>query len=86
MSILIQIIDLLYWVFTLAILARVLLSWTKIDPYHPIARLLVPVTEPILAPIRRLLPATAGLDFSPIIAIVALDILRRLLMSILLNV
>ncbi|HEY52948.1 MAG TPA: YggT family protein [Caldilineae bacterium] len=85
MSFLIQFIDLLYWVLTLAILARVLLSWTKIDPYHPAARLLVQVTEPILAPIRRFLPTTAGLDFSPVIAIVALGLIRRLLVSILLN-
>ena len=86
MSFLIQFINLLYWILTLAILARVLLSWTRIDPYHPLARLLVQVTEPILAPIRRLLPATAGLDFAPLIVIVALDILRRLLISVLLNI
>jgi YggT family protein len=85
MSFLIRFIDLLYWVLTLAILARVLLSWVRIDPYHPAVRLLIQVTEPILAPIRRLLPATAGLDFSPLIVIVALDILRRLLVGVLLR-
>ena len=86
MFILIQVIELVYWVLTIAILARVLLSWVRMDRYPAVARLVVQITEPILAPIRRLLPATAGLDFSPVIAIVALDILRRLLVSVLLKV
>ena len=85
MTYLIQFINLLYWVFTLAILARVLLSWVRIDPYHPIPRLIVQITEPILGPIRRLLPSTAGLDFSPFVAIIGLDIIRRLLMAVLQN-
>ncbi len=86
MFILIQVIELVYWVLTIAILARVLLSWVRMDRYPAVVRLVVQITEPILAPIRRLLPATAGLDFSPVIAIVGLDILRRLLVSILLKV
>ncbi len=86
MFILIQVIELVYWVLTIAILARVLLSWVRMDRYPAVVRLVVQITEPILAPIRRLLPATAGLDFSPVIAIVALDILRRLLVSVLLKV
>jgi YggT family protein len=83
MTYLVQFINLLYWVLTIAILARVLLSWVRIGPYHPIARLIVQITEPILGPIRRLLPSTAGLDFSPFVAIIALDIIRRLLMAVL---
>ena len=83
MTYLIQFIELLYWILTIAILARVLLSWVRFDRYPAIARLVVQITEPILAPIRRLLPATAGLDFSPFIAIIALDIIRRLLIGIL---
>ena len=83
MTFLIQFIDLLYWVFVIAILARVLLSWTRIDPYHPLARLVVQITEPVLAPIRRLLPSAAGMDFSPVVAIIGLDIIRRLLTAIL---
>ncbi len=83
MTYLIQFIELLYWVLTIAILARVLLSWVRMDRFPAIARLVVQITEPILAPIRRLLPATAGLDFSPFIAIIALDIIRRLLIGIL---
>jgi len=83
MTYLIQFIELLYWILTIAILVRVLLSWVRFDRYPAIARLVVQITEPILAPIRRLLPSTAGLDFSPFIAIIALDIIRRLLIGIL---
>ena len=83
MFILIQVIELVYWVLTIAILARVLLSWVRLDRYPAVANLVIQITEPILAPIRRLLPATAGLDFSPFIAIIALDIIRRLLIGLL---
>lgn len=54
-----------------------------IDPAagNPITRFLVELTEPILAPIRRLMPATGGLDFSPTIVLVLLFFLQRFLVS-----
>ena len=85
MALLIQLIDLLYWILVLAIIARAVLSWVRTDPYNPFVRIIVQITEPILAPIRRVLPATAGLDFSPLIAIIGLDILHRLLITLLLS-
>ncbi|RME83340.1 MAG: YggT family protein [Caldilineae bacterium] len=77
-------INLLANILVLALIARAILSWVRIDPYHPIIRLLDQITEPVLAPIRRLLPMAAGLDFSPIIAIVLIDIVRRFLLALLL--
>lgn len=76
-------ISLLFEILSWAIIIRVLLSWVRLDPYHPIIRLLDQITEPILAPIRKILPATGGFDFSPIIAIVLLELIRRLLFSVL---
>jgi len=72
-------INILYWAFWILILARVILSFVRLDPYHPIVRMVFEVTEPILAPIRRILPPMSGLDFSPLIALLLLDLLRRLL-------
>lgn len=67
--------------YSMVILARVLMSWVQIDPNSPLARTLIDVTEPVLKPIRDLLPPTAGLDFSPIIAIILLQVVGQLLIT-----
>ena len=56
------------------IIARAVLSWVSPDPYNPIVRFLIQVTEPLLAWIRRLVPPIAGLDFSVLIAILLVQI------------
>lgn len=65
--------------YSLLILARVLMSWVQVDPDSPLARTLIDLTEPVLGPIRNLLPPTAGLDFSPIIAIVLMNVVAQML-------
>lgn len=67
--------------YSMVILARVLMSWVQIDPNSPLARTLIDVTEPVLKPIRDLLPPAAGLDFSPIIAIILLQVVGQLLIT-----
>jgi YggT family protein len=52
------------------VLARVLLSFAAIDPYHPVAQFLYRLTEPVLEPIRRILPRTGMLDLSPMVALI----------------
>lgn len=82
-------VDILFRFASLAILARVILSWlpmagVRIDPYHPVIRFLYQITDPILDPIRRF--ATFGMmDFSPIVALILLDIIRRVLVTILIS-
>lgn len=66
--------------YSLVILARVLMSWVQVDPDSPLARTLIDLTEPVLGPIRNALSPAAGLDFSPIIAIVLLNVLGQMLM------
>lgn len=70
-------IQILQFVFLARLVAQL------IDPAagNPITRFLVELTEPILAPIRRLMPATGGLDFSPTIVLVLLFFLQRFLVS-----
>jgi len=80
---LIGVVRLIFEVYSFILLARVLLSWVQVDPYNPIVRVLHQLTEPVLAPIRRLLPQTGPMDFSPIVAFVALIILERLVISLL---
>lgn len=84
MGFLITFINALYWAFWLLILARVIISFTRMDPYHPIRRTVHELTEPILAPIRRILPPSSGLDFSPLIALLLLELVRMVLFRLIL--
>ncbi len=75
-----------YWIFQIfyiLILARVILSWVRINPYNPIVQFIYQATEPLLAPIRRMMPAAGGIDFSPIILILLLSLLQRILATVL---
>ena len=74
MGLLRQIIQL----YGVAIFGRVILSWFPISPNGPLAtvyNVLYTITEPVLGPVRRVLPAMGGLDFSPIIVFFALQLL-----------
>ena len=62
-------------------LARLVAQLLDAQGRNPITRFLLELTEPILAPIRRLMPATGGLDFSPTIVLVLLFFLQRFLVS-----
>jgi len=82
-SALLTAVNIVFQVAALAILARVLVSWlpmagVRIDPFHPLIRFLYQITDPILEPIRRF--ATFGMmDFSPIVALILLEVIRRVL-------
>ncbi|MEW8958299.1 hypothetical protein MHOCP_08670 [Moorella humiferrea] len=68
------------------IIARILISWFPHDPYHPVMRFIYEVTEPVLAPFRRLMPRTGiPLDFSPILAVLVLQLIERLLISFIMH-
>ncbi|MGB3713897.1 MAG: YggT family protein, partial [Candidatus Promineifilaceae bacterium] len=72
---LITMIDILYWALIALILARIVLSWVNIGSYQ-IRDLVFRITDPILAPIRRILPPMSGLDFSPFIVLILAQILK----------
>lgn len=80
-SFLVSFINILFNVLTLAIFGRVLASW--VDPFanNRITQILRDLTEPILAPIRNLIPGTMMFDFSPIIATLLLQALGKLLLG-----
>ncbi len=77
-------INILFTALNFAILIRVLISWIRVDPRNPLIQFLFAITEPILAPFRRIIPPAAGLDFSPIVAFFVLELLRRLILGFLL--
>ncbi len=77
-------LDFLGWLLELysyVIIAAALISWVSPDPRNPIVMFLRQVTEPVLAPVRRLLPPwrTGGLDFSPLIVIIAIQFVERVI-------
>lgn len=73
-------VDLLFTALFIAITARVLLSWLSPDlQYSQIGRMIRDITEPIMQPIRNMLPAAGMLDLSPMIAIILLFVLRVIL-------
>lgn len=70
-------IDLVLGAYIWIIIGRAIVSWVSADPYNPIVRFVYEVTEPLLARIRRVVPVFGGgIDFSPMILIVAIMFLR----------
>lgn len=80
------IIGLAFRVFELLILARILLSWVQLDPYNPIVQFVFRTTEPILAPIRRVLPQTGMFDLSPLVAIIGAMVLQTIVVQLIFSV
>ncbi len=74
---LVQLLDL----YSLVVLGAVVVSWIHLPPSNPIVTLLGTMTEPLLAPIRRILPDMSGLDFSPLVLLFGLRLLRGILLT-----
>ena len=74
-------LGLLLTVLLWAVILRVVLSWFNPDFRQPVVHLLYELTEPVLRPARRLLPPFSGLDLSPLLVIVALQLGRILVLA-----
>jgi YggT family protein len=78
-----QIISLLLQLFELALLARIILSWfPNVDRSNPIIQFLFDITEPVLKPIRDMLPPGGMFDFSPLIVFLIIQVLSTVLRGI----
>ena len=81
-----EIVDYILTLYMYIIIARALISWVNPDPYNGIVQFLYRITEPVLEPLRRLIPAwKMGLDLSPMIAILIIMFLKRFLVSTLIH-
>jgi YggT family protein len=77
-SVLQMVLTLYMWI----VIARALISWVNPDPYNPVVRFLYSATEPLLYRVRRSLPFSGGgIDFSPLIVIVAIIFLQSFLVT-----
>ena len=74
-----KLLSTLLWVL---ILARVIISWTNPHGGGTLVAFVYQVTEPILAPIRRVLPPTSGIDWSPLIAMLILGAISRVVYAL----
>ncbi|MBN1401509.1 MAG: YggT family protein [Anaerolineae bacterium] len=68
---------------TFAIFARIILSWLPIDRSSRLVTLILDITEPILGPIRRVVPSIGGLDLSPMIGLILIQMVGRMLLTML---
>lgn len=73
-------------VLTILLLARVILSWVSPQSSHPLLLLVYRLTEPLLGPVRALLPAFGGMDFSPVVVLFGIQILKQVLVSLLISI
>jgi len=88
----VRIVSLIFQAYQFLILIRVLLSWVNVNPYgpavhHPLIDLLYRLTDPVLEPLRRIIPPIGGmLDISPIVAMILLEVVRQVLLRLLLSI
>lgn len=69
-------------VYSLILLGSVILSWVRLPEDNPIVRVVHRLTEPVLSRVRSILPAAAGFDFSPMVVMIGLQLLKSLLVRI----
>jgi YggT family protein len=75
-----QVINIVLTIYMWIIIIRALISWVSPNPYNPIVRFLYRMTEPVLRPVRRIIPLGGiGIDFSPIIVILVIYFLKLFL-------
>jgi YggT family protein len=75
------VVDLIFWL--------ILINWILqffLSPYHPVRELLNRLVNPMLDPIRRVLPQTGMLDFSPLVLLILVQLLGRLLISLIISI
>ncbi len=63
--------------YEIVIIVRIVLTWIPHNPHHPAATLLYKITEPVLEPVRRVIPSIGGIDISPIVVFIALGFIKR---------
>jgi YggT family protein len=84
---LVSIINAVFTFYQIILFIRIIFSWIRVDPYHPvwgpIQRFVYDMTEPLLAPIRRMMPRTGMFDFSVLILWLLLGVVQSILVQIL---
>jgi YggT family protein len=69
-------------IYSLVLFGAVILSWVQLPSDNPIVRVIHQLTEPVLSRVRKILPSAAGFDFSPMVVLVGLQLLKGLLVRL----
>ena len=85
MILLIDLVKLAATIFSILVFARVIISWLGRGSTHPLVLLVYRLTEPVLAPVRSILPSFGGLDFSPVLVLIGIQVLEQVLIRVIIN-
>ena len=82
-----ELINMVLTAYLIIVFARAVISWVNPDPYNPIVRFLYQVTEPVFRWVRRRVPLLtgAGMDFTPMVVILAIMFVQRFLIPVLVH-
>ena len=79
---LIQLLD----IYSLIVFGSVIISWIQLPPGNPVANFLHSMTEPLLAPVRQIMPDMGGLDLSPLVLLFGIRLVRSALISVFIGI
>ncbi|RKY42943.1 MAG: YggT family protein [Candidatus Makaraimicrobium thalassicum] len=79
-------VSLVFNILYFVLVIRIILSWVNADPYNEIVQVIYRITDPILAPFRRLPLQIGAMDFSPIVAFLVLSVLKNFMVNILYHI
>jgi YggT family protein len=78
-----SLLSMLFFIVYCLLVIRIVLSWVAVDSYNEIVRIIYSVTDPVLAPFRRLPLQLGAIDFSPIVAFIALKVVGNFVVNVL---
>jgi YggT family protein len=74
-------VNILFFILQFAIIVRALMSWFNPSESNPIARIVYEITEPVLGPLRKIVPKIGMIDITPIVAILLMQVIESVLVS-----
>jgi len=81
-----ELINLLFTVYMITIIAQAILSWIGPGTHNPLTSLMYSINEPVLRPVRRVIPVISGIDLSPLIALILIQLLKIVLVGPLIGI
>lgn len=78
-------VDLVFTIYIFVIIGRAVITWVNADPYNPVVRFLHQATDPLLYRIRRFIPVIGGIDFSPMVLLLAVIFLKSFIVPTLMH-
>ena len=77
LSALAELLRMVFEIYALILIVRVLITWVNPDPFNPVVQFLSRMTDPVLEPLRRVIPPLGPIDISPIVALLILQALQH---------